>query len=47
MQGLLDCVPERREAVGDLSREGVIWFMFETSLWPLHGDRNVGGGGGE
>lgn len=26
-----------------LSRERVLWFMFETSLWPLCGDRNAGG----
>lgn len=23
----------------------MVWFMFETSLWPLRGDRNVGGRG--
>lgn len=21
----------------------MVWFMFETSFWPLRGDRNVGG----
>lgn len=30
---------------GALSWECVVWFMFETSLWPLRGDRNAGAEG--
>ena len=40
-EGRLDCIPGK----GALGRELVVWFMFETSLWPLCGDRNVVGRG--